>query len=138
MTEEAPDSQAFLAQKILELTAALSALPSIKSSLDTLVGKVGDIEKNVGMLKGWADGQEEISDKHGTKLNDILKEVQEIARVGAGERERLDQVIELSEKNARKLGGLEQLAKSTFEIAVELKSTGGANGEETKQAQAAP
>jgi len=98
------DKLAFMARQLLEMNQSLVLLNS-----------------HLGMIKGWMEGQEEITRAQGVSLRNIESTINDWARLGAEYRGKVDKIEPAVLEMNRTLGGVAELAKSTFDMVLELK-----------------
>jgi hypothetical protein len=104
MTENEEDKLAFMARQLLEMNQSLVQLNA-----------------HLGLIKGWMDGQEDITRDQGKSLRNIETTIKDWARLGAEYRGKVDKIEPAVLEMHTTLGGVAELAKSTFDMVLELK-----------------
>lgn len=109
--------------------------PSSDESLREIARQLIDINKTLLLMKGWMEGQEEITNAHKGSLGELERTVQMIYDVGKPYVEKVDRLVTCVERMDQTLLGVTELAKSTYDMVESIK--GGDNGGKKDNQQSA-
>lgn len=113
---EIAEHLALIARQLLELNTKLEILPVIQK--DQL-----EMKRELKMVRGWMDGQEEITASQSSTLFQIRDKLNYIERQVSVQSDKADRIADYVMKIAQQLDGVTSLGQSTFDMATELKDS---------------
>lgn len=114
MTQSTDESIRFIARQLLEVNEKLKCLEHLESDVE-------GIGRTLKMIKGWMDGQEEITKRHSEKTSNIASGLNTVAGNIIAQGERVELVLDAVISMQKTLGGAVELAKTSFDIATATK-----------------
>jgi hypothetical protein len=124
MSDSEP-TMAFIARQLLEINGKLGALTSLET-------EVKQMALRLNFMKGWMDGQEEVTESQSKRLSEINGHIERVARTSVEYRARVDTALSQVVDLHTKLGGLAELGKSTYDMVAEMKAALGGDDASTK------
>jgi chromosome segregation ATPase len=112
------DSLAFIAKQLIELNKRLDTLTEVQTEIQT---QSQESNRSLKMIRGWMEGQEEITTQQGKRLSNLQRIFSQLNEVATAHRDKLDLVLGHLNDLRTNLGGVAELGKSAYDIAVETK-----------------
>jgi len=116
------ETQKFFARQLLEINQSLAALNQRLAVLPEIKTEISETKQHLAMIKGWMDGQEEVSLAQARRLNGIHESLETVGKRLHEYGQRADAAIGFVTDMQQQLRGVIELSKSTFEIVTDLKT----------------